>query len=654
MSEHLNLPSMLNEAVLHLQSGRFSPAELMLQQIILHWPGQPDACHLLGICAYQQDDFNAAAIWLEQAVRAAPEVPEFRLNQGNALRRTGQVDLARDAYLAALHLRPNFVPAHRALAELQREQRCFSEAASQFECAAECEPDNSDAWATAGEMWLMAGEHAAAIKSLQRAVALQPENCKLWNNLGVALSQPGFLSQGLAAFKRAAEIDPEYVRALGNYANALRDAGLGELAMETFRHLIARAPRDSLIRSNALFSSLYSEQIRPEDVLALHRRFDLEVVGVPAEQSPAAGCASSPLGGVPIRIAYLSPDFRNHPVAYFIDGVLRHHDAVAVEVFLYSNSLTQDDWSRCLQSRGWQWRDISGDTDDDLQRLVREDRIEILVDLSGHTAYNRMTAVARRLAPVQIHYLGYPFSTGISAIDFRITDDVVDPPGSAHLASEQLIRLSRSYYAYSPPDFVPAVSPLPMEEDGEPAFGVCSNLAKVSPLTLDRWATLLLALPNARLLWRAKAFGDQATAQRMLDEMTCRGVVSSRVTLEPWTESSGRWEIFSRMDIALDTFPYNQATNTCEALWMGVPTLTQLGDSHQARMGASIMQAAGMFNFVASSPADWVAVGVARAMDKEGLARLRAGMREHLKTTPLLDVAGLVCELEKIYQKVRK
>lgn len=640
------LPTLLGHAVEYLQSGRLGQAESVLEGILGQWPDQADALHLYGICAFKRNDLANAVHRLGRACTVEPAVPEFQFNFGNALRDAGQADLAGDAYREVLRLRPSFVPALRALADLQREQRHYDVAAVLYQQLAGLQPEDFDAWSRAGEMSLSIGQHDRAIAALERAVALRPENCRVWNNLGAAFSQRGYLRSGLDAFKRAIDLEPDYVHALGNYANALRDSGRVDEAMACFERAISLAPTDPLIRSNALFTALYSDRLAPAEVLQAHRKFDPEVAAIAAGQG-GGGQGRRP--AMPVRVAYLSPDFCEHPVAYFMDGLLRHHRRDRVEIYLYSSSPKIDEWTRRLQSRSATWRDVGAASDEELRHLCGQDRIDILVDLAGHTAFNRISAVARRLAPVQMHYLGYPFSTGIAAMDYRITDGVVDPPGSESLASERLVRLTRSYYAYTAPENTPDVGPLPMTSNGALTFGVSSNLAKVSPQALTHWADLLRAIPDSRLHWRAKAFDDQETLRRMTEALTSRGIEADRVTLVAWAASSRRWDFFAQIDVALDTFPYNQATNTCEALWMGVPTLTVAGESHQARMGASIMDAAGLPEFVATDADDWVNNGKKMTESAERLSEIRSTLRRRLLQSTLMDVVGLAAELEAIY-----
>lgn len=642
---------LLEVALQALHAGHLDSAEKSIDEVLLRSPNQVDAFHLKGICCYRRGDDGAAVGWIKQAVDADPEVFAYRFNLGNALRACGRISEAIDAYHRALNLQPEMDVCRKALARLLFEQRDFSEAARHFQLLAVANQRSANDWAMAGEAWLANGDTDRAILALRRATELQPDQSTLWNNLGTAYSRRGYIESGLRAFMRAVEIDPSHIRAISNYANALRDSGRVEEALTQFSTAMEKAPDDPLICSNALFTMLYSDQLRAEEVLLAHRQYERRNVPAETEKPDVWKRQISELSSS-VRVGYLSPDFRDHPVAYFIDGLLRNHSGSRVNVYLYATNSSPDAWARRLQSRNAIWRDVSDDTDAELKARIRDDRIDILVDLAGHTAYNRMTAIASRLAPIQIHYLGYPFSTGISSVDYRITDGVIDPLGADCLASEKLLRLSRCYYAYTAPDEVPEISPLPMASKGGACFGVCSNLSKVTPTTLDRWADLLLAIPGSSLRWRAKSFADQMTVRRMLESMESRGVESGRIHLEPWADSEERWAFFSEVDIALDTFPYNQATSTCEALWMGVPTMTISGKSHQARMGASIMQAAGLPEFVAADDCAWVALGRAVIAAPESLSALRATMRDRLKCAPLMDIVGLTREIESLYEQL--
>lgn len=640
-----DLQARIQDAVAALQQGQVGQAGVMLEAARRLWPGNPDVLHLCGVCALQAGDVGNAVDALQAAVSAAPDVVEFRFNYALSLRRAGRPVDALTNLRSATALRPDFVAAHRLLAETAQEIRDYDSATLGWRNVVRLRGDDVEALLQLGQAELAAGLLGDAVTTFGRVTALAPGLSKGWNNLGVALSQMGAIGAGLAAFGRAAAVDPGVPRLQGNYARALADAGRIDEALAQFDQALARAPGDPMMLSNRLMTLLYSDRHAAPEIVAEHRNFE-DAIGA-VQQPPATR-----VGRRPLRVAYLSPDFQNHPVAYFIEGVLKAHDRSAVTPILYACGPKSDDWTARLFALADTARFVGGLDDDELAAQVRADDIDILVDLAGHTAYNRMPALARRLAPIQVNYLGYPFTTGLSAIDYRLTDVIADPEGTDSDAAETLLRLSRSYYAYSPPVGVPEIAPLPMCRNGYPTFGVCSNLSKVSATTLDLWSDLLREIPGARLRWRAKSFADPETAKAMRAELGKRGIVSDRVDCLPWAADTERWAVFSTVDVALDTFPYNQATSTCEALWMGVPTLTLRGTMHQARMGASIMTAAGLPGFVAEDAAHWLACGRSAIADPVALADLRMTMRDQLRGSPLLDAVGLTREIESFYREI--
>lgn len=636
----------LADAVAALQRGDAVAARARLEAASVRWPDDADLRHLLGLCALHQGDAATAVAQLRLAVAGAPEVAEFRFNLALACRRSGDPAAAQRELDAIVARRADFAPALELRAELALEARAPAQAAAALRQLARLRPGDADVQLRLGEAALAADDLGAAIDAFRRATALAPAFARAWNNLGVALGQGGEIGAALAAFGRAIALDGDNPRLLGNYAKALADAGRVDEALELLGRALARAPGDPLLLSNRLMTALYSDRPSPPQIADAHRAFE-KAIGAAPRPLPRR-----PAGGRPLRVAYLSPDLRNHPVAYFLEGLLAAHDRRVVTPILYACGPREDAWTRRLFALADQAAVVAGLDDGALARRVAEDRVDILVDLAGHTAYNRMPALASRLAPVQVSYLGYPFSTGVSAIDYRLTDAIADPPGSEDLAAETLLRLARSYYAYTPPADVPDVAPLPMLARGAPTFGVCSNLSKVSPTTLDLWARLLIEIPHARLVWRAKAFEDAATATAMRQALGGRGVAAGRVDCLPWEGDQARWAVFAQIDLALDTYPYNQATSTCEALWMGVPTLTLAGPCHQARMGASILAAAKLPEFIAESRDEWVAAARRALADPPALAALRASLRDRLRATPLLDVAGLAREIEACYRNI--
>lgn len=503
-----------------------------------------------------------------------------------------------------------------------------------------------------GRNLVVARRYQSAIKVLERVQAVRPDDFELLISLGCAQSGYGRLTDAERTFVKAGKIKPGDIACADNLATVYKDQGQTELAVGIYREILESSQVDPAVWSNYLFTLLYSDRVTPDALVAEHRRAFGQASSLEPEKA-------EPVNEIPgrekLRVGYVSADLFNHPVAYFLSGILRHHDPSAVEVFVYDNGAVSDRWTQQLKLAVPHWRQIRNLSDEELQRLIGHDQIDVLVDLAGHTADNRLAAFARRLAPVQVSYLGYPFSTATPNMDWRVVDAKVDPEGAERFSTERLWRLPRSYYAYSAPADTPEINELPADKNGFLTFGVCSNLAKVTSTTLDHWAKILKVFPGACLQWRAKAFADARVKARMIDRLVARGIPKRKLFLQAWVDSGTRWHFYHQIDIALDTFPYNQATNTCEALWMGVPTLTVAGEMHRSRMGASILSAAGLPDWIIPSPQSidaWLLAASATLTTAPQLAALRSGLRERIESSELFDAGQLARLLEDAYREM--
>lgn len=537
-----------------------------------------------------------------------------------------------------------------------------------------------------------AGEHAAAVECYRESVQLQPQDSALWCNFGAALGAVGLAAEAESAYRRALELDPALAQAWYNLGRLLQQRGRAAESERCYRAAAAlvdaRAdlPLWQLLYNN--WGLLLYEQARPQDAVALYRRALAEYADaadlnsnllLTMQYSGACSQAESfaahvayaqrfeaPLRqgwqphpnardpGKRLRIAYVSPDFRAHSVAFFIEPVLAHHDAERVEVFCYSNHRAADAMTLRLKSLVRQWRDISAISDDDAAERIREDRIDILVDLAGHSAGGRLRVFARKPAPVQVTWLGYPCTTGLGAMDYRISDAHADPVGASEpFYSETLYRLPDAFDCYGPPRDAPGVGALPAVAQGGITFGSFNNLAKLSAATRALWARVLLAVPASRLLLKAGPLSDAALRQRLSDAFAELGVGAERLILAPADASHfAHLDRYNQVDIGLDPFPYNGVTTSFEAMWMGVPVVSLAGDGSISRMGASMLANLGMTQLLAHTPEDYVAIAARLAGDLGGLAALRAGLRERMANSPLTDAKRFTRNLEQAYREM--
>jgi predicted O-linked N-acetylglucosamine transferase (SPINDLY family) len=552
----------------------------------------------------------------------------------------------------ALAIDPKMPGAHLNLGVALRSQEKFAEACQSFKRATGLRPNYSEAMDALAHAYISLNDLPAAAQALNEIVAIWPHKAEMHSNLGSVYQAMGRPQDAIAAYEAALKINPRLGVALNSLGSAYLAQGDFEQAERCFRECLAATPGDLQARSNFLMLLNYLPDADATRVFAEH----LEWGRVAESRIPRldpAGFDHDPQRRV--RVGYVSPDFREHSVASFIEPVLRHHDRNRFEVCCYSSLPVADETTLRIKASVDVWRDIHKLSDGEAARLIRADRIDILVDLSGHTSGGRLGIFAARPAPVQMTWLGYPNTTGLGTIDYRITDGVADPAGEDAYYSEALLRLDGCFLSYRPVTDAPEPAPLPALANGHVTFGSFNNFSKINPGVLQLWAGVLKQTPGSRLLLKCPALTDAAVQERVSNALRALGIGAERVDLLGHTRTrQEHLALYARVDIALDTFPYNGTTTTCEALWMGVPVLSLAGEHHAGRVGASLLSAAGLADWLADTPEAFVSTASGRAGDIDTLARLRASLRQQLQASPLCGAetftrtfeAGLVHALE--------
>ncbi|MDB5904077.1 MAG: repeat-containing protein [Betaproteobacteria bacterium] len=545
-------------------------------------------------------------------------------------------------------------------------------------------PDNADALHVLGVTLLAQRKWDAAVSALTRAATLDSGSADVHYNLGNAYKGQGTPGRAVECFAKALEVNPSRVEAqvsaagplseLGRYAEAeagLRDALAArpdlaeahynlalvlvsmqrfEEAMACYRAALGCNPAFLFARSNLLLL-MNAHSTDPDAIMNEHRAWGRQ------HAAPLAG-AHLPFSNTAepsrrVRLAYLSSDLRDHPVGRFIEPVLAQHDHGAFEVWCYHADPIDDLVTTRLRSRVDRWINCANMDDEALANRIRADGIDVLVDLAGHTAGNRLLAVARHPAPVMATYLGYPTTSGIDAIGYRVTDVHVDPPGTNSYTVERAMRLPHSYYCYGGEDEVTGVTASPTSLNHRVTFGCFNACIKWSDASIELWARVLDAVTGSTLLLKAKGLDQAEVAERALQRFATHGVDTGRIELRGWEPTPARHlAIYREIDIALDTYPYNGATTTCEALWMGVPVVTLTGPTHASRMGASVLEAAGTPQWIARSPEQYVEICAALARDSDALQAARATLRARLHASPLMDAARFTADLECLYREM--
>ncbi len=576
---------------------------------------------------------------------------------GIAHQQAGRPREAEACYRQVLAAQPHhadvphlFAQAYLGLGAALKNQGRLDEALTAYRKAKEIDPDLIEATYNLGNALKALGRLDEAVAAYRHAICIRPGLLQAHCNLGNALCDQGKPDEAIAAFRQALRIKPDHANAHLNLGSTLLEQGKIDEAVAACREAIRLRPDFAEASSNLAFSLNLVDDISAGETFEAHRAWDARH-GRRAPRSAAH--ANDRSIGRRLKVGYVSPDFRLHSVAYFLEPLLRSHDRNDVEVFCYSEVSAPDATTERFKGLADRWTTTVGMSDDALADVIRNDGIDILVDLAGHTAGNRLPVFARRPAPVQVTWLGYPNTTGLEAMDYRLIDGVTDPEGEADaLASETLVRLPGGFLCYGARDDAPAPGPPPCLATGFVTFGSFNNLAKLSGATLDVWARLLTRLPTARLLLKGKPFAEAATRAIYLDRLAERGVAADRIELVGWLPEREHLALYDRVDVALDPSPYNGTTTTCEALWMGVPVVTLRGDRHAGRVGASLLTQVGLSDLIADSTQAYVETAVALSSDLARLGELRHSLRRRMAASALCDAPSFARKVEAAYRTI--
>lgn len=679
----MNTSQAIAQAIHHHRAGHFDTAKTIYRQVLSVEPGNPTALHLSGLIAQHEGELEQAETLIRAAIRHDPHYAEAHNNLGNLLRDKGQMEEAlawhisalgihpddceicfslgltsqtcgrlaeaREAYLRALTLNPTYVPAWMNLGNVLINMGKSEEALESLRRAVELQPESAEAHYNLARLLHREGNSAEAATHYGMALNADPRLAEAWYNLGILEQGRARIDEAVESFLHALEIAPAYVDALNNLAGALKARGDIPGAIDCYRQALELRPDDAEIFSNLLFALDHSPAIDTDIVLSLHRDFARQFETPLTSGWPKHANPPDPVRK--LRIAYLSPDFRNHPVANFIEPVLRCHNRDSFQIWCLYNQAIADDQTAHLMSQADHWRDIAGLSDEVLAARIQSESIDILVDLAGHTAGNRLTLFARKPAPVQVTWLGYLNTTGLTAMDWRITDAQADPhDADAALYSERLMRLPYSQWCYHPFDSMPSPGPLPALKNAFVTFGSFNNVAKITDETLALWSKVLERQENSRLMLVGVPEGW--ARRRITSVLRARGVEAKRLAFRGKLPLRGYWEAFSQVDIALDAFPYNGATTTCDALWLGLPVVTLSGESAVSRSARSLLTALGRQAWSASTPDEFAGIACGLAKDIPALTQIRAGLRQEMRISPLMNEKEFTLALERAYRQM--
>lgn len=651
-SSHSAAPSLeaiLNAAFDAFQRNEGDRAVALYREAIAIDANHGEAWLMLGVIAFHTNHLAQAEQLFTHALTRMPNDTGVRVNLAACLEARGARQEAEQLLQQAIALNPSLVDAHFNLGNNYAAMHRYAEALACYERALQLQPEHPG----------LRINHAIALKDLGRmdeaafafkeVIARDPRNADAYNNLGAIYSEAMLLSDAEKAFRAAIAIDPGKSQSWANLAVVLLQQGKTEEADSCFAHTPKDAVNIAAIESNHLFAMHYDTRATPEQIYEATLRWATRHAPPELANPPAIDDASPHRV---LRIGYVSGDFKNHPVGYFIEQTLTLHNRGQFHITCYSNHKKPDDATARMRASSDGWHEVFHLSDDELEQRIRADRIDILVDLSGHIALNRLAVFARKPAPIQVTWLGYINTTGMQAMDYIVADPVLIPLEEEALYVERVERLPETFTHVLPPVMAPEVAPTPALQTGHITFGCFNKLEKTNPPLFALWADLLHAVPQSQLFLKTHALGDAAVRAHVQAQFAALGIAEERLRLEGFSPRAELLAALNAVDIALDTFPYTGSTTTAEALYMGVPVLGRRGFHFVSRTNETMVRAVGDASWLAESEEDFVALGAAKCQDIAALNAERMTRRARFMASTLGDAARHTQQWEAVLRRI--
>ena len=666
------------------QAGQLQEAETVYRQILDIKPDFAEALNNLGNVLRELGRPDDAVATYLKVLTLKPDYAEANYNLGNVLREMGRLDEAVASYEKAIALNPDYAEAHNNLGNVLKDLERLDEAVASYHKALAIEPDYADALNNLGIVLKERGKLDEAVASYLKALAIEPDYADAHNNLGVALKDLERLDEAVASYLKALTLKPDYAEVHNNLGNALKNLGrldeaiasylktlgikpdypeahnnlgnalknLGRLdeAIASYHKALAIKSEYSGAERNLLNVMLYVPGLTPKELFTESLRFaENHAQGI---TRPAEDLTNDPTPDRRLRVGYLSSDLRDHSVGSVVLPLLSCHDRAKFEVFCYADVANPDALTEEFRAFADHWRSVVGKMDSEVAKMIRADAIDVLVCLAGHFDGNRPLVSAHRAAPVQVSFHDGATS-GLEEMDYWLTDGFLHPPDTQEIFTEELYRLP-VFYQWPPIEDAPAVETLPADQAGFVTFGSFNNPAKVNEDVIGLWAEILKSVPGSRLLLKYKNWYDQASLRgRVVEQFAASGIGQDRVTfaasLDTLAEHLGR---YGEVDIALDPFPFNGATTTFRALWMGVPVVSLAGETFVSRMAGSILHHVGLGDLAVETPEAYVASARDLAGDLARLRTLRTNLRERVATSPICNAPAYARSVEDGYRKM--
>jgi predicted O-linked N-acetylglucosamine transferase (SPINDLY family) len=643
----LQSAEILQQALSFQKSGDYASAEILYRKLFKN-NDNADAANLLGCLLMNRGNYQGAEEYIKKAIKIKPDVYFFYYHLGLVYSRQNFWNEAIKAFQKALSYNPQHADSLNNLGVALNSIGSFEPAIIILKKALAIQPDHSESLNNIAIAYSMKGDNNKALNYYLKAIERFPEKPECHKNIAGIYRKLHLLKRAEHHLQLALRYSPNYIQALNDYGVILKDQGKNLKAYEAFCKIVELDDDFIEAQSNRLYMLHYLPQQSPESIFNEHTEFGKRIT-----------CRNSSLQFANrsknnrIRIGYVSPDFRNHSVSFFIKPILQNHDPTFFEIFCYANVARPDQVTFSLKSLNVHWRNIYGISNEHVAKQIENDRIDILVDLAGHSSRNRLMVFAQKPAPIQVTYLGYPNTTGIPTIDYRITDSTTDPKKNEHLYTEKLIYIDPCFLCYSPQEDVP-LSHLKASCQNI-IFGSFNNIGKLNDDVVQVWSKILKNLPGSIIMLKSAGFTDKDTQHLWRKKFNNLGINDHQVLFSGYIpDIKKHLSVCHNVDIALDTFPYNGTTTTFETLWLGIPVITLSGNSHVSRVGHSILKSIGLEELVAHSKDEYVNKVIQLASNKFLLKMFRKQLRNLMKQSVLTDGKTFTRQIEYKFQKMMK
>jgi len=600
---------------------------------------------VLGALLEEFGDAQDALDAKQKAVELSPMDAETHNNLGFALHRQERFVEAEDSYLKAISLKPDFAEAYANLGAMQKALDRFDEAKESYLKAVSLKPNYAKAYYNLAAMLKERGEPDEAERFYLKAIEFKPDYFEAYNDLGVALKEQCRFVDAEKSFKKAVSIKPDFAEAHSNLGAALNDQGRSAEALDSYRQAIIVKPDFVDAYNNLLIGSNYSNAFSVANYLEWANKF-----GALVTSNAKQKFTDHKLNNKKLRVGFVSGDLRAHPVGYFLENMLRY--IKNIELLAYPTLQKEDSLTQRVKPCFVSWTPIHGISDEEAAKIIYNDKINILIDLSGHTAHNRLGVFGYKPAPIAVSWLGYFASTGVAEIDYFLGDRYAAPKEEESAFTEKIYRMPNSFLCFTPPSEAPDVSRLPALKNGFITFGCFNNLRKLNDDVISLWSGILRAMPTSKLFLKTKQLDDKHIADALYKKFQDCGVVADRLIFEGASSREEYLASYGRVDISLDPFPFPGGTTSVEGIWMGVPVLTLKGDRFIARQGESIAHNVGMPLWIASDKDEYVRKAIEFSADLEALAAIRANLRDKALSSPLFDGEGFARDFEGVMEAI--